>query len=71
MDSIELVPAYGRDYTSKMAVQEAFDAGQDFEVVSLFGGNYGRYANNADLKDVRTIQIRYGKLMKVHVIYKK
>jgi hypothetical protein len=38
-----LVPAYGRDYTSKAKAQADFDAGKDFATAS------GQYTNKADL----------------------
>ena len=58
-----LTPAYGRDYHSKKAVLEDFNADLDFETPS------GQYTNRADLiaMNVSEINIRYGKLRKVMV----
>lgn len=70
LDSIELKPAYGRDYTSKKEVQADFDAGKDFQIVSVHGGAYGQYANNQDLVKCKTVLIRYKNLEKVHAIYR-
>ena len=60
-----LTPAYGRDYKSKAAVIEAFDAGKDFiEAAS------GRYANKASAVEagVAEVNIRYKALRSVCVV---
>ena len=64
---ITLIPAYGRDYKSKKAVQEDLDNNKDFEVASL--GQGGRYANASDLLNDNQVNvtIRYGKLRKVGI----
>jgi hypothetical protein len=56
-----LVPAYGRDYKSKKAVEEDFYNNKDFKTPS------GSYTNWTDLKKtgLTEIEIRYNKLMKL------
>lgn len=65
---LTLTPAYGRDYKSKSAVLEAWQAGADF-VIASFGPDSGRYVNCQDLAGKpTTLNIYYGKLRKVIVI---
>lgn len=65
MRYVSAVPAYGRDYKSKKAVQADWDAGKDFLVqdVMLSG-----YVNKDDKPEDVTLNIRYDRLTKVHVI---
>lgn len=66
-----LTPAYGRDYRSKAAVLEAWQAGTDF-VIASFGPDSGRYVNCDDLAGKpATLDIRYGELRKIIVIEHK
>ena len=60
-----LTPAYGRDYKSKKAVTEAFDAGQDFIHAAS-----GRYANKQDMVSagVAEVNLRYKNLRAVCVV---
>ena len=69
MDSLEIVPAYGADYTSQRGVKDAWAAGADFKIVS-FGPDMGRYINKADAEStgVGSVLIRYAKLQKVMAI---
>jgi hypothetical protein len=55
-----LVPAYGRDYKSKKAVEEDFYNNKDFKTLS------GSYTNWTDLKKTGLVkvEIRYDKLMR-------
>lgn len=65
---LTLTPAYGRDYRSRAAVLEAWQAGSDF-VIASFGPDSGRYVNREDLVGKpTTLNIYYGKLRKVTVI---
>lgn len=48
-----LQPAYGRDYKSKGALQQDWNANKDFIT------SEGRYANKQGFKDGETITIRY------------
>jgi hypothetical protein len=68
--SITLVPAYGRDYKSKKAVQDDFDADKDFTIMDMSSRWDGKPANKADLKSggYSTATIRYAKMRKVAVI---
>lgn len=69
-----LTPAYGRDYTSAAQVLADFNADKDFQTPS------GRVTNRADLRELvasgrihvssrGTLQIRYGKLRKLVIVY--
>lgn len=64
MRTLILVPAYGRDYTSKAAVAQDFYGNKDFLVAG------GSYTNRSDLAAMgyREVNIRYGKLRKVTVL---
>lgn len=59
-----LTPAYGRDYKSAVAVQEAFHKGNDFLTFM------GQYINKPQIVKLgmKTINVRYGQLRKVVVI---
>jgi hypothetical protein len=63
----QLVPAYGRDYKSKKAVQEAIAANKDFVIANIMHPDDGRYANCADLKSegYTHAMVRYGRLTKI------
>ena len=64
---ITLTPAYGRDYTSKVAVSQDFQLDKDF-IICQFGHPYdGKPANRTDLSG-DTVSIRYDKLRKVTVV---
>jgi len=60
MNELTLVPAYGRDYKSKAAVQADWDANKDFQI------HGGPYINKADAEQKGiSVRIRYQKLRKV------
>jgi len=67
MSTINLIPAYGRDYRSQKAVKEAFDADRDFIVADISSRYDGSYANKSNLVNdgIKTVFIRYGQLRKV------
>jgi len=58
MRSLNVVPAYGRDYKSKAAAIADWDAGKDFRITDY---KLSGYINNADAKtyDIDSVQIRY------------
>jgi len=62
-----LTPAYGRDYRSKKAVLEDFDADKDFIINDITNRWDGKPVNKAQLVKAkqRVVYIRYGKLRKV------
>lgn len=64
---VQIVPAYGRDYTSKAKVLEALNAGQDFKVADMSSQWDGMACNLENLREdgIEEVTIRYGKLMKV------
>lgn len=65
MNTVSLVPAYGKDYKSKKEVQAAWDANADF-LIQCFGHPYdGKYINKADAEEGVTYNIRYKKLRSV------
>ena len=63
--TLEVVPAYGRDYKSQKEVKADWEANMDFQIVSAFA--YGRYINkqDAEREPDTGIIVRYAKLAKV------
>lgn len=51
MNALTLVPAYGRDYTSKRQVEEAFLAGKDFLIYDVSSRWDGKPANLESLQE--------------------
>lgn len=70
MKSITAIPAYGRDYKSKVALLEDFKSGKDFNGVGLYSIGYFSIENKDQLlKDGFTsISFRYNKQTKVHIV---
>ena len=63
-----LTPAYGRDYRSKQAVLDDFNADKDFILNDLYDPWDGRPLNRPqiiELKTVTEVTFRYDKLRKV------
>ena len=59
MSHLVVQPAYGRDYKSKKAVLEDWDAGKDFRVATI-GPDAGRYINKQDAdRGNLEINVRY------------
>ena len=69
MTDATLMPAYGRDYTSKAALLVDLWAGKDF-VCRMFEYDRDIYANLADLKHagLGVVKVRYNKLRKVAMV---
>ncbi len=67
--NLTLTPAYGRDYASKKAVLEAWNANQDFVIASM-GPDMGRYINRQDAVQggIKSVHIRYKRLTQVAVV---
>lgn len=69
---ITLVPAYGRDYTSKTSLMEDWQAGKDFRAYDYKGGEgYINIQQLADLKlqaGITHLHFRYARQSKVHVV---
>lgn len=63
MAYLVLTPAYGRDYKSKTALLEDFNANKDFRIASV---GYSGYANKHELTG-NTVELRYDQLRKLHV----
>lgn len=64
---ITLTPAYGRDYKSKKAAIEDFQADKDF-IYNEFSSPWdGKYCNKTDLQNagVHTVNIRYKNLTQI------
>lgn len=66
--TINVIPAYGRDYKSQAEVQKDWDADKDFIVQGLAG--HGQATNKSDsiMLGVKTVLIRYARLTKVYAI---
>ena len=65
---IGVYPAYGRDYKSKAAVLEAYNAGKDFIIADISSRWNGMAANKSDLAVEGKVKIRYAKLAKVIIV---
>jgi len=65
LQTLEVVPAYGRDYKSQKEVLADWENNLDFQIVSV--QEYGRYINkqDADREPDLNILVRYAKLAKV------
>ena len=67
MKTITVVPAYGRDYTSKAKVMVDWNDDKDFIIQDMFNPYDGKPANKSDLKGF-TVHIRYKSLMQIAVV---
>lgn len=63
-NSLLVVPAYGRDYRSRKAVQADWEAGKDFRIAS-YGPENGRYVNKDDAPAGVVIYARYDRQRKM------
>jgi hypothetical protein len=65
-----LVPAYGRDYTSKAAILADFQAGKDFIVRDMSSRYDRKPANRESLiqAGVTSVHVRYARLTKIAVV---
>lgn len=59
---VTAVPAYGRDYKSKKAVLEDWNAGKDFLIQDMF---LSGYINKADKPANIVLHIRYKNLQQI------
>jgi len=68
--SLTIVPAYGRDYKSKKAVEADWNADKDFIVQDMMSGYDGSFVNKSDAKrmGVSHVTVRYKQLRNVTVI---
>jgi hypothetical protein len=68
-----LVPAYGRDYRSKKAIQDALKEGRlDFLISDISSRWDGRYINGHDLsaEGYTSVWVRYDRLRKkAHIAF--
>ena len=65
-----LVPAYGRDYSNKAAVEKDFNDNKDFQIASV-GRWQGSYVTKRELQETggeSEVTIRYQKLTKAVVL---
>lgn len=65
MRYVTAVPAYGRDYKSKKAVMDDWNAGKDFLIQDIFVSGY---INKDDKPADMTLNIRYKNLMNICVV---
>lgn len=70
MKRIGVVPAYGRDYKSKKAIQADLDAGKDFTITDIVHPDCGRYINKEQLIEgnYTEVNVRYQRQTKVAVL---
>ncbi len=68
--TLSLVPAYGRDYKSKKAIQVDLDADKDFVIADMMNRWDGKPANRRDLmaQGYTQVKVRYAKLRKVAIL---
>lgn len=71
MTRLTVIPAYGRDYKSKKAVQADFDADKDFMICDISSADDGRYVNRQDLKPGDRLNVRYNGKRSVCEIVRK
>jgi len=67
MKNPTLIPAYGRDYKSALAVKTDFHAGKDF-LVADFSHQYDGKPMSINDCSPGAVNIRYSKLTKICVI---
>jgi hypothetical protein len=67
---LQVVPAYGRDYKSKKAVVEDWNAGKDFVIADMSSQWDTKPVNRQDAvgAGVTDLQVRYSRLMKIAVL---
>lgn len=64
-----LTPAYGRDYTKRADVIDAFNADKDFILQDVTSRYHGKPINKAQVEVVTSqVKIRYAKLRNVVVV---
>jgi hypothetical protein len=64
--TINLIPAYGRDYKSQAEVQKAWDEDKDFIVQGLAGHGQATNKSESIALGVKVALIRYARMMKVY-----
>ncbi len=70
MKAITLIPAYGRDYTKRAAIEADLTANLDFLIRDIGSRQDGRYATARDLKasGYTHAKVRYAKSRKVTMV---
>lgn len=58
---MQVVPAYGRDYTSIAAARADWEAGKDFVIASIDSPWHGSYVNREDFP-VGRVTVHFNKL---------
>ena len=61
-----IIPAYGRDYTSRAKVVAAWKDGKDFLIQDMGSSHDGRYCSIRD--EIGSVLIRYSRLQKITII---
>ena len=67
MKTITLVPAYGRDYTSKEKAKQAFEDGKDWVISDISNPYNGSYCSIRDI-DGYQVKLRYMKRERVVLV---
>lgn len=65
----EMTPAYGRDYTKRQDILLDWQAGKDFVLETPFARQYVSFRDVP--VHVGNLNVRYSKLRKVAVLYRK
>lgn len=66
MKWLTVVPAYGRDYKSKKAVQEAWDRGEDFLIRDVDDSGYVN--KDDEIPEGVILHARYKNLTMIHEV---
>lgn len=70
LNTLNVIPGYGRDYRTKEQVVAAWNAGKDFLIQHITHRYDGRYINLGDAKQygVLYIRVRFNKKRNIHLI---
>jgi len=69
METIQIAPAYGRDYTSKQKAVIDFDADKDFVIMDIENKYNGKFCNKSQLVGkYEEVRIRYNNNRRIATI---
>ena len=68
MNDITLLPAYGRDYTSRAKVLADWNAEKDFIIADISSPYDGKPVNKQHLAKGTCVQFRYARNLKTFVV---
>ena len=68
MNNLTLLPAYGRDYTSRAKVLADWNAEKDFIIADISSRYDGKPVNKQQLAKGTRVQFRYARNLKTFVL---